>query len=258
MLLLTWRVIEELIRQSATMREELAELYRQLPATRCQRKTYCCSMLPEMTLIEALAILKQMAAMNSDRRLVLLKKISSYFFLNAARISTCPFLDGQNCQVYEERFFGCRAYGLWSPAHYQKITTGNQAAKKHLRKQWQALDVTLPRAVVDFQVPYCPDVQTVERTDLDDDVLVGIADAVESLSLHFSEAHQSFRQSYYADFSFLVAAMLWSHRRAVQLKFDVVKEFLHTGQRKKLNLILDQCIDPFRESLDSLDNREAQ
>ena len=81
MLLLTWPVIEKLIRQSAARRKELTQIYRQLPATRCQRKTYCCSMLPELTLIEALAILEQMSIMNSEERLALLKKISSYFFL---------------------------------------------------------------------------------------------------------------------------------------------------------------------------------
>ena len=258
MVVLTWRVIEKLLRQSAARRKELAELYRRLPATRCQRKAYCCLMLPEMTLIEALVILEQMAGMNTDKRLALLKKISSYFFLNAARISTCPFLDAQNCQVYEARFFGCRAYGLWSPAHYRKVAARSQSAKKYLQKQWQDMEVTLPQAVVDFQVPYCPDVHTVENVDLNDTDLLETAGAVESISLRFSDAHQSFRKSYYADFSFLVAAMLCGHRRAVRLKFDVVKEFLHTGQSKKLNRILAEFLDPFGVPEDSSGNYQGE
>lgn len=258
MLLLTRRVIGKLIRQSAARRKDLTEIYRQLPATRCQRKTYCCSMLPEMTLIEALAILEQMAGMNSDKRLALLKKISSYFFLNAARISSCPFLDGNNCQVYEDRFFGCRSYGLWSPAHYHKVAARSQAAKKYLQKQWQALDVTLPQAVIDFQVPYCLDVQTVENVDLNDTDLVEMAAAVESISLHFADAHQSFRQNYFADFSFLVTAMLYGHRQAVQIKFDLIKDFVHTGKRKNLNRILDEFVDPFKKSVDSQENHQGE
>ena len=250
MLLLTWPVIEKLIRQSAARRKELAQIYRQLPATRCQRKTYCCSMLPELTLIEALAILEQMAIMNSEERLALLKKISSYFFLNAARISACPFLDGDTCLIYENRFFGCRAYGLWSLEHYHQAAARSQAAKKYLQQQWQALNVKLPQEVTDFTVPYCLDVQTVENVSLNDVDLVEKAAAVESISLYFSDANQSFHKNYYADFSFVVAAMHCGYRRAVQIKFDVVKEIVQTGRSKKLNPILDEFVDSFKQSED--------
>ena len=257
MVLLTWPVTEKLIRQSATRQKELAQIYRQLPATRCQRKTDCCSMLPEMTLIEALAILEQMAAVNSEERLALLKKIASYFFLNAARISACPFLDGDTCQVYENRFFGCRAYGLWSLEYYHKVAARSQAAKKYLQQQWQALDVKLPQAVIDFTVPYCRDVQTVENVVVYDVDLVEKAAAIESISLYFSEAHQSFRKNYYADFSFLVAAMHYGYHRSVQIKFDVVKEIVQTGRSKKLNPILDEFVDPFKQSEGPLGNLQG-
>jgi Fe-S-cluster containining protein len=257
MLLLTWPVIDKLIRQSAARRKELAQIYRQLPQTRCQRKTYCCSMLPEMTLIEALAILGQMAVMNSEERLALLKKISSYFFLNAVRISACPFLDGNTCLVYEIRFFGCRAYGLWSPEHYHRVAARSQAAKKYLQQQWQALDVKLPQEVIDFTVPYCPDVQAVESVALSDVDLVEKAAAVESISLYFSDAHQSFHKNYYADFSFVVAAMHYGHRRAVHIKFDVVKEIVQTGRSKKLSPLLDEFHDPFKQSEDPLENLQG-
>ena len=258
MLLLTRRVIEKLIRQSAARRKELTEIYRQLPATRCQRKTDCCSMLPEMTLIEALAILEQMAVMNSEKRLGLLKKISGYFFLNAARISACPFLDGNNCQVYEDRFFGCRTYGLWSPEHYREVAARSRAAKKYLQHHWQALDITLPPEVIDFTVPYCLDVQTLENVVVNDVEMVEMADAVESISLVFSDAHQSFRKNYYADFSFLVTAMHYGYRRAVQIKFDVVKQFVQTGHSKKLNRVLNEFVDRFKESADFLENHQGE
>jgi hypothetical protein len=189
MFMLTRRVIGKLIRQSADRRKELTELYRRLPATRCQRKTYCCSMLPE---------------------------------------------------------------------HYRNVAARSREAKKYLQQQWQALDVTLPRAAIDFEVPYCLDVQTLENVVLNDVDMVKMAAAVESISLNFAEAHQSFRQNSYADFSFLVAAMLYGHRRAVQIKFDVVKEFVHSDQRKKLNRILDECVDPFKETADSWENHQGE
>ena len=228
----------------------MAQIYRQMPATRCHRKTYCCSMLPEMKFIEALAILERMAVMNSEERLALLKKISSYFFLNAARISECPFLNGDTCRVYENRFFGCRAYGLWSPEHYHQAAARSQAAKKYLQQQWQALDVKLPQEVIDFTVPYCLDVQTVDNVSLNDIDLVEKAAAVESISHYFSDANQSFHKHYYADFSFVVAAMHYGYRRAVQIKFEVVKEILQTGCSKELNPILNEFVDAFKQSED--------
>jgi Fe-S-cluster containining protein len=244
MLLLTWRVIENLLQSSVAQQRQLSIQYERLPATRCRRKTHCCSMLPEMTFVETLAIFRRIAAMESEERLALLKKISKYFFLNAAQITACPFLDGQTCRVYQDRFFGCRAYGLWSSAHYRKIVTGSQTAKRYLKKQWLQLGVRLPRAVVDFQIPYCLDVQTVEGVDLNDAALIHIADALESVSRQFSEAHQVFQQSYFSDFSFLVAALLFGHRPVVQIKFEVVKEFLDTGNAKKLDRILKGVVDP--------------
>ena len=195
--------------------------------------------------------------MNSEERLALLKKISSYFFQNAARICACPFLDGDTCLVYEIRFFGCRAYGLWSPQHYHKVAARSQAAKKYLQQQWHALDVKLPQEVIDFTVPYCLDVQAVGNVVLDDIDLVEKAAAVESISLCFSDAHQSFHKNYYADFSFVVAAMHYGRRRAVQIKFDVVKEIVQTGRSRKLNPLLDEFVDPFRHSEDPLEHLQG-
>lgn len=250
MLLLTWPVIAKLSQQSADELEELAELYGRLPATRCQRKTHCCSMLPEMTLIETFAIFKRLAALEPVTRCAHFKRISSYFFLNAARITACPFLKGRTCRVYEDRFLGCRAYGLWSSAHYRMIATRSQTAKKALQKQWQHLGVSLPQAVVDFQIPYCRDVRLVDKVDLDDETLVRIAGSVDTLSQNSAEGHQAFLESYFSDFSFLVAALLFGYRAAVQIKFDVVKELIDTGRSNKLDTILNGISDPFEAAAD--------
>ncbi len=85
---------------------------------------------------------------------------------------------------------------------------------------------------------------------LNDIDLVEKAAAVESISLCFPDAHQSFHKNYYADFGFVVAAMHYGHRKAVQIKFDVVKEILQTGCTKKLNPILNEFVDAFKQSED--------
>ena len=246
--MLTWGVIEKSIRQSANGLKELTKQYGRLPLTRCQRKTHCCLLLPEMSFIESLLIFRRIAAMASVERLSLIRKISGYYFLNAARITACPFLDSQTCLVYEDRFFGCRAYGLWSPAHYRKIADRSQTAKRYLQKQWLNLGVRLPQAVVEFRMPYCLDVQTAENVNLDDRTLIEISEAIDALSRNSSETHQSFQQSYLSDFSFLVAALLFGYRSAIQIKFDVVKEFLDSGRTITLDRILNRIIDPFEET----------
>ena len=245
MLLLTWSIIAKLLRQSADDLEELTEQYGRLPLTRCQRKTHCCLLLPEMSFIESILIFRRMAAMESVERLALIRKISGYYFLNAALITACPFLDSPTCLVYEDRFFGCRAYGLWSPAHYRKIAVRSQTAKRYLQKQWLNLGIRLPQAVVEFRMPYCLDVQTAENVNLDDRTLIEISEAIDALSRNSSETHQAFQQSYLSDFSFLVAALLFGYRSAVQIKFNVVKDFIDTGRANKLDRILNGISDPF-------------
>jgi Fe-S-cluster containining protein len=70
-------------------------------------------MLPEMTLVEALPVIRRLVEMAATMRNRLIKKIIGHFFLNPVEITSCPFLEGQECLIYPDRFFGCRSYGLW-------------------------------------------------------------------------------------------------------------------------------------------------
>ncbi|MGD8450149.1 MAG: hypothetical protein PVF36_13060, partial [Desulfobacterales bacterium] len=110
-------IIRELLQTSDRQFQELKEVYALLPDTRCQRKTHCCSLLPEITLVEALLAIRRLVEMATAVRNPLIQKIIGYFFLNPVEITSCPFLEGQECTVYPDRFFGCRSYGLWSHAH---------------------------------------------------------------------------------------------------------------------------------------------
>lgn len=136
--------IKKLLQNSVHLLQELKEPYELLPSTRCRRKTRCCSMLPEMSLVEALAVIKRLLDMPSAMRRQFVQNIVSYFFLNPVEITLCPFLEGQDCLIYEDRFFGCRAYGLWSQEYYEKLTAGVRGAKIHLREQWKDLGLSLP------------------------------------------------------------------------------------------------------------------
>ncbi|UCE83381.1 MAG: hypothetical protein JSV47_02240, partial [Deltaproteobacteria bacterium] len=118
--------IQQLLTGSTTQRIELKQAYEKLPGTHCRRRTDCCSLLPEMNLLEALAAIRMLAKMSSAQRLQVYRRILSYFFLNPVEIISCPFLQGQDCLIYENRFFGCRAYGLWSRQYYDEQAEGSR------------------------------------------------------------------------------------------------------------------------------------
>ena len=151
-------VIRALLAGSAAQRLALKETYAQLPSTRCRRRTHCCSLLPEMSLLEALTAVQLLLDMVPEQKLQVSKRLLHYFFLNPVEILSCPFLEGNDCLVYQQRFFGCRAYGLWSRKYYQKQAKLSQQAKRIGQQQWQRLGVALPQEVVDFRLNYCPHV----------------------------------------------------------------------------------------------------
>ena len=240
-------VIEEVLQQSDAQQLALQKAYALLPQTRCRRKTLCCAMMPEMMLIEALSVFQKMIDMTPALRGRFVNQIVRYFFLNAVQIATCPFLDGQDCAIYEDRFLGCRTYGLWTAKYYRRLADHNQLAKKQFQNQWKRLGINLPPEVIDYQVPYCRDVAIIDGKKTDDDLLRKVCDKVESLSRIFAAAHQDFKQNYFSDFSFLLCTLMFGFRETVQLKFAVVKEILDTGKRKKLNRIISESPDIFAE-----------
>ena len=237
------QIIKKLLQTSDHQLKELKETYALLPETRCPRKTRCCSLLPEMTLVEALPAIRRLVKMTAAVRNPLIKKIIGYFFLNPVEIPSCPFLEDQECLIYPERFFGCRSYGLWSPAHYETLAARDQKAKKHLQEQWKNLGVCLPKKVIDFQVPYCTCVETIGPEGIDDKTLLKVSDRIEAISGHFPTWHQWFAQRYFSDLSFLLSALMFGYTQAVQMKFTLVRDMVHTENRSKLDKTIQELPD---------------
>jgi Fe-S-cluster containining protein len=236
-------IIRGLLRNSVEQRKELEEAYALLPPTQCQRKTRCCSLLPDMTLLEALTAIQRLAHMSSTMRKKLTKRMISYFILNPVEITSCPFLDYQDCLVYRNRFFGCRAYGLWSQGYYEKIASNNREVKRHFQKQWQKLGVSLPQSVIDFQVPYCMCVKVDGETVVNDEMLLHTAYTITTLSEQFLEWHQLFGQWYFSDLSFLLTSLVFGFQDAVTMKFSIIQEVVVTGNKSRLETVLEQIPD---------------
>lgn len=237
------QIIKELLKASDQKLKALKETYALLPETRCRRNTRCCSLLPEMTIVEALLVIRRVLEMSEEVRNPLIQKIIGYFFLNPVEITSCPFLEGQDCLIYPDRFFGCRSYGLWSPAHYETLADHDRKAKKHLQKQWNRLGVSLPKTVVDFQVPYCPWVETISPEGIDDKTLLEVSDRVQGISAHFSTWHQWFALRYFSDLSFLLSALMFGYTQAVQMKFTLVRDMVDSENRSKLNKTIQKLPD---------------
>ncbi|UCD81282.1 MAG: hypothetical protein JSW26_07615 [Desulfobacterales bacterium] len=91
--LLSGEKIHELLKLSNSEFAELKECYALLPPTLCARKSLCCAMLPETTLVEALWALKRLQQDTPEYRRRVIKKIIAYFFINPVQITACPFLE---------------------------------------------------------------------------------------------------------------------------------------------------------------------
>ncbi len=236
-------VIKKLLETSGSLLQELNEIYKLLPTTRCRRRTHCCSMLPEMTLVEALLAIQRLVYMAPAMRRRVVQNIIGYFFLNPVEITSCPFLDGQDCLIYEDRFFGCRAYGLWSREYYEELAARNRQSKTFLQKQWENLGVSLPQRVIDFQVPYCLCVEIDGNVCINDKMLLNISNKILELSHRFSHWHKSFSQRYFSDLGFLLASLVFGLSEAVQMKFTVVRDIVTLGNRSRLDRIVGELPD---------------
>ncbi len=199
--------LKELIFNSQRQRQGLKNIYSQLPDTSCQRRTLCCSLLPELSLIEALEALDQLRRFSPARRRKLTQKIIRYFFINPAEITGCPFLEEQDCLIYPSRFFGCRAYGLWSKGYYQQIAHQARLIKKNVVQLWRNLGVPLPEKVTGHQVAYCAAVKTIEQRKMCDEDLLQAADRIEGWSQELNPWHLHFQEGYFRDMSFLTAGL---------------------------------------------------
>ena len=243
--MLSRQTIKYLLRTSSLQQQELKETYGHLPKTRCRREARCCSLLPEMTLVEALPIIQRLLDMPATDRQRLIQTIVAYFFINPVEITSCPFLKGQDCLIYTDRAFGCRAYGLWSHRYYKSLAEQHRHSKSHLRKQWENYGVSLPQKVLDFQMPYCLSVKIDSHASISDAMLLQMSQNIDATSKGFKRWHQTFSGAFFGDLSFFLTAMIFGTKEAVKMKFRLVKDILSTGKRTGLDVVTKELPDPF-------------
>jgi Fe-S-cluster containining protein len=228
---------------SQPQRHELAAIYSRLPQTNCRRQALCCTLLPEVSFLEGLQAIQKMQEMPSALRLDLSQKLIRYFFVNPVKITYCPFLQDQECLIYADRPFGCRAYGLWSKKFYRQLFEQNRQAKLLLGHQWEKLGVTLPAEVVEFQVPYCSFVCSDSFNPMSDAFLLNAWDDIDKLSQTLQPGHHLFQTTFFSDLSFLFVGMTFGPTKAVHFKVQIVQEMIQSGYSKRLEQLVAQCPD---------------
>ncbi len=241
--MLTRTIIRDCIDNSASLLEALMKIYDRIPAAHCERKTHCCTLLPEASLVEILGVMQRFRNMTPGLRKQLYTKLVEYFFVNPVKITSCPFLEGRDCLIYPDRFFGCRAYGLWSYEYYQKLAELNREAKIQLQEQWKRLGITLPQQVVDFNIPYCREVEAGMPSTMNDQALNGIWNTVDELSERLSPWHRIFQQRYFGDLSFLFSALAFGFNDALQLKYTVVKDMIAFNNKHTFKQLIENLTD---------------
>ena len=240
-------LLKEIAQTSASLRRELKTVYDLLPTTKCRRQVRCCFLLPEMTFLEVLQVIRAMESWPPAERLQVIRKIARYFFVNALEISSCPFLQGRDCLVYPDRFFGCRAYGLWSRGYYQSLADQNRQGKLFLQQQWKKLGISLPEEVLSFEVPYCSRVEIDPPGIITDEKLSAASDRIEKLSGELKPWDREFREIYFSDLSFFLTGLLFGSQEAVRLKYFITRDIILNKDRKRLDQVLSQVADPFSE-----------
>jgi hypothetical protein len=239
--------LQELIQSSTTLRREVKAVYDLLPATKCRRQVRCCSLLPEMTFLEALQVFRVMQSWPPSERLNAINKIIRYFFGNALGISSCPFLQGLDCLIYPDRFFGCRAYGLWSGDYYQNLADQNRQGKLVLRQQWENLGIALPNEVLSFEIPYCSRVETEPPVVINDKMLSSASDRIDDLSGALNPWDREYREKYFSDLSFFLTGLQFGPQEAVRLKYFITRDIILDKDWTRLDQALSRVTDLFRK-----------
>ena len=234
--------IIEAARKARPVFEKIQILYRQLPETTCdcRKPGTCCAFLPEMTLMEALQWFQVMQQIPDAERMALIRKFVEFYLTNPIRRIGCPFLSGGHCGIYEFRAFACRAYGLWSKKMGEERTNQSREGKLRLVKMWQRYGIEMaPEAIVD-EMEYCNHVGCKSDLKISDKQLMAVLQEIYLLDNEMADLQTKFENEYYSDFSFLVASLALSTKKAVLGKFAVIKELSRSGTDNRLTNLLSQ------------------
>ena len=228
----------------------LQAYYKNLPATECncERPGVCCAYLPQMTLTEALQWFDIIRQLPVPEKVDTIRRFMRFYLTNPVHHSGCPFLAQGMCGIYTARTFACRAYGLWSRQTGNSRTEDNRRERRHLIKQWKRFGLELPAETVEFEIDYCDRVDVIRQPALSDGELIKVLEKIYDLDRNFPQLQKTFEEAYHSDLSLLMASLVLGFRKALLLKFAVIKEIVKQGSSNRLADMLSkvgpEVLDP--------------
>jgi hypothetical protein len=145
--------------------DKIRASYARLPDTACARRGFCCALLPPLQPVEMLAWLHGQAGREARARAAEVARLVEHFLLNAAVRRPCPWALPRSCAMYGQRFFACRAYGLWSAEAYAVRREAALAAQTQVAQAWSRLGVELTEEVLSPGPEYCGQVGQIPNGD---------------------------------------------------------------------------------------------
>lgn len=211
----------------------LESVYKKMPNTLCVRRGECCGLLPPAAPAELLGFLLRLPKLSAGARVATVTRLVHHFIRNAANRLKCPWAKRDSCADYANRFFACRAYGLWSPEAYDQRRQTAHAAQEQVKDAWAGLGIELPEEVLAPGPDYCGSVRPVSGAPLDDKALLDLEadlaaltqdlDGIDELAAHGN------------DLSHLMAALVLGTSECLRQKMGYTRATLegdeHQAQR---------------------------
>lgn len=170
--------------ETANFKEQLDQLYAEIPEGKCNGCTKCCSESVNTFFSEYLNIRKALASQGALEQFQ--KSCIHYYLTELVQPMKCPLLreDGR-CAVYFARPLPCRVFGHLGKAdyeaNYEEILEGNQEMAISLN---ESLNITVPDSVIYKKIDFCEAFISPKPMSLDDrDALVDELFFLDSLML---------------------------------------------------------------------------
>ena len=119
-------------------------------------------------------------------------------------------------------------------------TRESRSGKKALREMWKRYGIELPADTVEFEIDYCDKVQVQPGKPIDDEAIMDLLTQVYHLGKPLGNLQSQFEEAYHSDFSFLLTSLAFGMRKALLLKFAVIKEIVQEKTDTRLQQELEK------------------
>ena len=119
-------------------------------------------------------------------------------------------------------------------------TRESRKDKENLRAMWKRFGIELPKEIVDFEIDYCNQVETLGKKPITDKKIMKFLQQAYELDQAVVDLQGKFENEYHSDFSLLIASLTLGMKKALLEKFIVIKEILKEGQSERLQKALDK------------------